>query len=112
MEPAPESTEEAASLAVSAVPDPADGKLDSVEKVREELINRFRKSVEERVKHQDRFSTRPITIVPSPADGQLRTRVQRRLRRATRPDSVVCVAARRDTTYPTDCRPEGRTCVT
>jgi hypothetical protein len=99
MEPAPASTQDAASLAVSAAHDPADGKFDSVEKFREEIINRFRKSVEDRVKQQGRISARPITIAPCPADGRHRRKDQRRLRRAAHPD-------------PTDCRPEGRTCVT
>jgi hypothetical protein len=42
MEPAPGSSQPAASPAVSAAHDPADGKLDCFEKVREDVISRFR----------------------------------------------------------------------
>jgi hypothetical protein len=99
MEPAPASTEQAASLAVSSTAhEPGEGKLYTVEEAREELINRFRRRVEERVNQQGRISARPITIAPCPADGQLCGKGQRRLRRATHPDSTAC-------------RAEGRNCV-
>jgi hypothetical protein len=56
----------------------ADGTLPGIEKVREEVINRFRKSVEGLVKYQERVLARPITIAPAPAAGPLRGMGQRR----------------------------------
>jgi hypothetical protein len=50
----------------------ADGKLPGIEKVRDEVIDRFRKSVEGLVKYQERVSARPITIEPYPASEPLR----------------------------------------
>jgi hypothetical protein len=100
VEPAPASTEQAASPAVSSTAhDPAEGKFYTVEEAREELINSFRRRVEERVKNQDRVSARPILIAPCPADARHRRNGKGRSRRAAHPDA-------------TGCGPEGRNCVT
>jgi hypothetical protein len=86
----PESTRLLGSPGVltAAAQELASGKLDGIEKVREAVINKFLRSVEERVQHQGRLSTRPITIAPSPADGPLRGKSRRRLRSATHPHSL------------------------
>jgi hypothetical protein len=74
----------------------ADGKLPGIEKIREEVISRFLKSVEERGIHQDRLSARPITIEPYPADGPLCKRNRRRLRHTVDAQEVGCTPSRRD----------------
>jgi hypothetical protein len=95
-ETAPESTQLVASPAKSAAADdPADGKFESVAKVRGELMSRLFASAENRANQQDRVSARPITIVPAPAAGPLCRKERRRLRGATRPDPLSCAPARR-----------------
>jgi hypothetical protein len=88
-EPAPESTQAPALTADTVTAEQlVNGKLPGIEKVREEVINRFLKSVEDRVKQQGRISARPIMIEPYPANGPLRGKGRRRARRATHPDSA------------------------
>jgi hypothetical protein len=96
-EHAPESTQAPPLTADSVTAEQlANSKLDGIEKVREEVISRFRKRVEDRVKHQQRISARPITIAPCPADGPLCSKDRRRLRRATHPQQVGGAPTRRD----------------
>jgi hypothetical protein len=103
MEPAPESTPAPALTADTVTAEQlASGKLPGIEKIREEVINRFRKSALDRVKQQGRISARPIRIEPYPANGPLREKGRSRRAgtpRATHPD-------------PTGSGLEGRHCVT
>jgi hypothetical protein len=43
-----------------------------MDKIREEVFNRFRKRVEDQVKQHGRIAPRPIVIEPYPAGGPLR----------------------------------------
>jgi hypothetical protein len=72
-EPGPESTQAPGLTADTVTAEQlANGKLPGIDKVRDEEVNRFRKSVEGLVKYQERISARPITIEPYPANGPLR----------------------------------------
>jgi hypothetical protein len=69
--------------------DLANDKIEGVERLGEEAINRFRQRVQDRLNQQRPLSARPITIEPYPADSRLRGkgRGQGRLRRASHADS-------------------------
>jgi hypothetical protein len=90
-EPAPESTPTPALTADSVTAEQlANSTLPGIEIVREEAINRFRKSVEGLVKYQERVSARPITIEPYPAGGPLRGKGRSR-RAGTRPTNQTVI---------------------
>ena len=85
VEQATESTQHAAAVAVaSAAHAPVDDSLDGGGKVREEVINRFRRSVSDRVSQSVGTAVRPRTMVPEPADhgsrqGESLTRIIERI---------------------------------
>ena len=73
MEQAPETTHQAASVAVaSAAQEPVVDSLDEGDKVREDVIKRFRQSVSDRVSQPDGAAVRSMTIAPGPADHRSR----------------------------------------
>jgi hypothetical protein len=96
-EPAPESTQAPPLTADSVTAEQlVNGNLPGIEQIREEVINRFRKRVEDQIKQQPRFSARPIVIEPYPADGPLRGKGRGRVRRAAHADAPGRGAERRN----------------
>jgi hypothetical protein len=73
MDQATETTQQAASVAVSlAAREPVDESLDGDGGIREDVIKRFLQSVSDRVSQPGGVAVRPMTIAPSPADRRSR----------------------------------------
>jgi hypothetical protein len=73
MERATETTQHAASVAVSsAAHEPVDETLDGGGGLGQAVLNRFRQSVSDRVRQPNDAAVRPVTIAPGPADRRSR----------------------------------------
>jgi hypothetical protein len=96
-EPAPESTEAPALTADTVTAEQlVNGNLPGIEQIREEVINRFRKKVEDRAKEHLRIAARGIMVEPHPADAPLRGKGRGGVRRATHADASGRGAERRN----------------